>query len=178
MTLREAKGAIEQQLAQFLSEPEVVVDVVGYNSKVYYVIIDLANLGQQLLRLPITGNETVLDALCQTTNSATFTGGLPAFASKHRMWIARPNPSESGCDQILPIDWHAITMAGSTKTNYQLLPGDRLYICADPLLELDGWLAKIISPIERVLGVSLLGSETVKSFQNLGRMTATTTGGG
>jgi hypothetical protein len=31
-------------------------------------------------------------------------------------------------EQILPVDWNGITRAGNTRTNYQLLPGDRLYV--------------------------------------------------
>src|SRR5262245_51800359 len=39
-TLSEAKQLIEEHLARFLQTPEVVVNVIGYNSKVYYVIFD------------------------------------------------------------------------------------------------------------------------------------------
>jgi hypothetical protein len=31
-------------------------------------------------------------------------------------------------DQVLKIDWAGITQHGRTETNYQLLPGDRLYV--------------------------------------------------
>ena len=34
----------------------------------------------------------------------------------------------SGPDKILPIDWDDIAQGAKTDTNYQLLPGDRLYI--------------------------------------------------
>ncbi|MDZ4820463.1 MAG: polysaccharide biosynthesis/export family protein, partial [Planctomycetota bacterium] len=38
MTVEEAKAAIEQHLSRYMDEPEVAVDVFGYNSKVYYII--------------------------------------------------------------------------------------------------------------------------------------------
>ena len=38
------------------------MDVQGFNSKLYYVILDGGGAGQQVVRLPVTGNETVLDA--------------------------------------------------------------------------------------------------------------------
>jgi polysaccharide export outer membrane protein len=41
----------------------VAVDVVGYNSKAFYVITDGAGFGEQIYRFPIQGSETVLDAL-------------------------------------------------------------------------------------------------------------------
>jgi polysaccharide biosynthesis/export protein len=157
LTLPDAKKAIEQQLWKYLWEPEISLDVAGYNSKVYYVVINLAGAGMQIIRLPITGNETVLDAL-------GLINGLPPIASKDRVWLARPSPAHSGCDQILPVDLRGITECASTATNYQVLPGDRVYVQADPLIAADNALAKVLAPVERVLGVTLLGSSTVHSI--------------
>jgi polysaccharide export outer membrane protein len=154
MTVEQAKSAIEAHLAQYLLNPEISVDVAGYNSKVYYVIFDQDGAGEQVLRLPITGNETVLDAIGQVN-------GLPAGSNKRRIWVARPSPADSTCSQLLPVDWHAITKAGATKTNYQLLPGDRVYVAVDPWIAADSYLAKVISPFNRILGVTLLGNSVV-----------------
>jgi len=157
LTLPEAKKAIEQQLWKYLWEPEISLDVAGYNSKVYYVVINQALAGMQILRLPITGNETVLDAL-------GLINGIPAIASKDRIWLARPAPAHSGCDQVLPIDLRSITECGSTATNYQILPGDRVFVQVDPWIAADNFLAKVLAPVERILGVTLLGSSTVHSI--------------
>lgn len=158
MTLPEAKAAIEAHLAKYLVDPEVSVDVYAFNSKVFYVIYDGGGAGQQITRLPITGNETVLDAVSQIN-------GLSAVADKRRIWVARPVPACSADDEILPVDWCAVTKRGRTETNYQLFPGDRLYVEADPLITLDTGLARIISPVERLFGVVLLGNGTVQSFR-------------
>lgn len=152
-TLEQAKAAIEKQLALFLVKPEVTVDVFGYNSMVYYVIIDQAGAGDQVIRLPLHGNETVLDALSQVN-------GIPPIASKNHVWVARPVPGKRCCD-TLPVNWHAVSRCGSPETNYQILPGDRVFVKADPLISLDHTIAKIISPMERVLGVTLLGATTI-----------------
>jgi len=64
----------------------------------------------------------------------------------------------------LPVDWHAITECADTATNYQLLPGDRLFVKSYCLTEADNTLARVLSPIERLLGVTLLGTSTVRSF--------------
>lgn len=158
MTRCEAKQAIEAHLSHFLLNPEISLSVYAYNSKVYYVITDGGGYGQQVYRFPITGNETVLDGISNIT-------GLPAVASKKKIWLARPAPPCHDCDQILPVDWRAIVEGGSTKTNYQLLPGDRIYVKADCLIQLDNTLAKVFAPIERVLGITLLGSTTVNSIR-------------
>jgi polysaccharide biosynthesis/export protein len=161
MTLAQAKGAIEAHLANYLDRPQVSVDVFAYNSKVYYVIADGGGYGQLVYRFPITGNETVLDAIGNIN-------GLPSVASRKKIWVARPAPAHWGCDQVLPVDWHAITQGGSTGTNYQLFPGDRIYVKADPLIAIDNALAKVLSPIERIFGITLLGSATVRSFEGNG----------
>ena len=93
--------------------------------------------------------------------------GLPPVSSKRRIWLARPTPVQHGCYEILPVNWEAITEAGSTETNWQIFPGDRVYVKADPLITLDNTLAKVLSPIERVFGATLLGSATVQSFRGL-----------
>lgn len=164
MTIPEAKAAIEAQLSTRFERPEVAVDVFGYNSKVYYVVTQGAGLGDQVIQFPITGNETALDAVSQVQ-------GLSSTSST-RMWIARPGPNSCGGDQLLPVDWLGITQRGDTKTNYQLLPGDRLYVAEDKLIALDTGLAKLISPVERVLGVTLLGTQTAKQIRFFNNPTA------
>ncbi len=161
LTLAEVKTAVERHLAQYTVEPEVNVDVLAYNSKVFYVIQDGAGFGQQVYRLPITGNETVLDAIGQVQ-------GLAAVASKKKVWVARPAPACHGCLQILPVDWRAITEAGATATNYQLFPGDRVYVGPDPLIALDNMVYKIFSPIERLFGITLYGNAAIQSFNRGG----------
>ncbi len=157
MTLEEAKAAIEKHLASRFDKPEVAVDVYGYNSLVYYVVIQGAGLGDQIYQLPIKGNETVLDALAQIQ-------GLSGSQST-RMWVARPGSNECGGDQILPVDWLGITQRGDVTTNYQILPGDRMYIAEDKLVALDTALAKVISPFERIFGVTLLGTQAAHEIK-------------
>lgn len=103
MTQEMAKAAIEEHLSQYFLKPSISIDIAGFNSSVYYIIFDGAGLGEQVIRLPYTGSETVLDAI-------GFVYGLPAVASKSRIWVARPDEDKSD-DQVLPVDWKAITHA-------------------------------------------------------------------
>ena len=70
--------------------------------------------------MPITGNDTVLDALSAA-------GGLSQVSSAE-IWVARPAPGGFGCQQILPVNYQAIAQGGSSATNYQIMPGDRVFI--------------------------------------------------
>jgi polysaccharide export outer membrane protein len=160
MTVEEARRAIQNHLKQFLVNPEISLDISGYNSKVYYVVMNLA-AGEHIVRLPITGNETVLDALAQLS-------GLPPTSSKKRIWVSRPAP-EGRPDQVLPVDYLAVTRGGSTKTNYQLFPGDRVFVEADPLISLDNFVAKVFAPLERAFGVTLLGTAAIHTLQGSNR---------
>ena len=156
LTLQAAKEKIEAHLDQFLDAPLVSVDVFSYNSKVYYVITEGAGNGDNIVRLPVTGNETVLDAIAQIN-------GLSRVSSKD-IWIARPAPSGVGCEQILPVDIEAIMKGGITATNYQVMPGDRVFIAQDSMVAFDTLLGKVTAPFERILGFSLLGATTVQTF--------------
>jgi polysaccharide export outer membrane protein len=159
LTLSQAKCEIERHLSRWLLDPLVSVSISGYNSKVYYVITDGAGYGQQVYRLPITGNETVLDAI-------SLINGLPSVSSKRHIWLARPTPAQTSCYEILPVNWEAITEAGSTETNWQIFPGDRVYVKADPFITFDNQLSKLLTPVERLLGATLLGTSTVQSFRS------------
>jgi polysaccharide export outer membrane protein len=132
------------------------VEVTGYNSKVYYVIYDGGGAGQQVARMPITGNETVLDAVSQLA-------GLPVVSDAKRIWISRPAPAGCSCF-TMPVDWHAITECADTRTNYQILPGDRVFVKAYRMTEADNTLARVLAPIERLFGVTLLGTSTVRAI--------------
>jgi polysaccharide biosynthesis/export protein len=163
LTIEEAKHAIETKLSEFLFEPEVAVDVIGYNSKVYYVIFDQGTAGQLINRMPITGNETVLDALSQSSTRLATGSGLAAGSDTHSIWVARRSAPGEPC-QILRVDWNAIIRGGSTATNYQLMPGDRVYVGLDPWIRTDQFLAKVISPFERIFGITLLGDSVVQQL--------------
>ena len=58
----------------------------------------------------------------------------------------------------------AIVRGGSTTTNYQILPGDRIYVQAQTLVTLNNIIGKVAAPLERMFGVTLLGSETVQQL--------------
>jgi polysaccharide export outer membrane protein len=98
----------------------VFVDVTAYNSQVYYVEGDVAILG----RMPVTGGETVLDAI-------HFAGGLLPSADQSKIRLIRSYPKGSPV-QVLPINYEEVTMGTDSSTNYQILPNDRLVVPRDP----------------------------------------------
>jgi hypothetical protein len=80
--------------------------------------------------------------------------------SSKKIWIARPVPNTEEM-QILPVDWQGITAEGVTATNYQILPGDRIFVAEDSLVAFDTHLAKLLAPLQRAEGFLLLTTGTV-----------------
>ena len=139
-----------------IADMKLAIDVSAYNSLTYYIITDGAGGGDQVTRIPFTGQETVLDAFSEI-------GGIPQFGSKANIWISRPIADDPNAAEILPIDWNAITKQGMTATNYQILPNDRIYVKADKLVVADTWISKIAAPIERITGLVTLFDITIES---------------
>jgi polysaccharide export outer membrane protein len=160
LTIDQSREAIAAQIRRRVTNFDIRdlnVDVLAYNSKFYYVVTDGGGYGEQVYPFPIYGSETVLDALGRIN-------GLPPVADKRKVWVARRGPGEAG--HVLPVDWIGIVQRGATSTNYQLMPGDRVYVKADPWISTDAWVGKRLSPIERIFGATLLGSQTVNSIKN------------
>lgn len=123
LSAKEAQAAIAKQVASGGKQKKrdrlkVEVKVSAYNSKVYYIVTSSKN-GEEVHRCSMTGSETVQSAIEGVMK--------PEVALKgKRIWVARPP------EQILPVDWQAITERKEMQTNYPLLPGDRVYIGSLP----------------------------------------------
>jgi polysaccharide biosynthesis/export protein len=134
----------------------VFVDITSFNSKVYYVQGDVGVPG----RLPITGNECVLDAI-------NYAGGLIPTASTTNIRLVRPAPPGACCEQLLPVNLAAIVNAGDSTTNYQLMPGDRLVVYRDPIVRTTVFLDRLAAPFNSVLNSMLQYSFTARSVKSI-----------
>jgi protein involved in polysaccharide export with SLBB domain len=94
----------------------IVVRIVSRTSKVYYVLGEVNAPGA----FPLTGRETVLDGILAA-------GGLSHRASRRHIVLSRPTRPDS-CRVVLPICFQEIVQLGDTSTNYQLAPGDRIFV--------------------------------------------------
>lgn len=94
----------------------ITVRIIGRNSKVYYVLGEVNAPGA----FPINGRETVLDGILSA-------GGVTRKASEPSIILSRPTPPD-GCRVVYPVCYPQIVQLGDTTTNYQLQPGDRIYV--------------------------------------------------
>jgi len=134
----------------------VFVDVTAYNSKVYYVQGDVASPG----RMPITGNETVLDAI-------NYAGGLLSTAAPQNIRLVRPAPPGACCEQLLPVNLAAIVSAGDSTTNYQLMPGDRIVVYRDPIVRATIFIDRLAAPFQTVVNSVLQYSFAARSAKTI-----------
>jgi len=154
LTLEECRDAVELHLSKQLEHPIVAVEMFAYNSKEYYVILQGSG-PDQVYSFPYTGNETVLKAIANVN-------GLQQFSSR-RMWIARPI-GNTNKPLILPVDWNAVVAYGAPQTNYQIIPGDRVFVQVDNWIAFDQRLGKIFAPFERIMGFMLLSQSTMSRY--------------
>lgn len=93
----------------------VTVRLVNKESALYYVMGEVNAPGSY----PVVGHETVLDAVIAA-------GGLSDRANDHKIILTRPQ--QGGDALIVPICYQQILQLGDVSTNYQLMPGDRIYV--------------------------------------------------
>ncbi len=103
-------------LSQEPNAGRVLVRIVSRQSKVYYVLGQVNAPGA----FPLQGRETVLDGLMAA-------GGLNIRAAASKIILSRP--TGPGCERIvLPVCYKQIVQLGDATTNYQLQPGDRIFV--------------------------------------------------
>jgi protein involved in polysaccharide export with SLBB domain len=127
-TADQIEGAIRGVVqAQLQRDPGFIdVRIIVRDSKVYYVLGEVNSPGAFALK----GRETALDGIIAA-------GGLNDRASRNNIILAQPTPPDS-CRIVLPICYSEIVQLGDTTTNYQIQPGDRIYVPARTFAEVCG----------------------------------------
>jgi protein involved in polysaccharide export with SLBB domain len=116
-TIEELEGEVNTKIkGQVVDAGYITVRLVTRDSKVFYVQGEVNAPGV----FPLRGRETVLDAIVAA-------GGLNSNACRREILLSRPTlPNAPRI--VLPIDYTAIVQRGDTTTNWQLQPGDRVFV--------------------------------------------------
>ena len=118
LTLEMAENLIERTIVDAGTEKTMVNVRLLEGVNRYYVLGEVNSPGSY----PLDGNETVLDGLLSA-------GGLTSAAAPCKILLARPT-LPSSCRITLPVCYREITQLGDTTTNYQLQPGDRIFVAS------------------------------------------------
>jgi len=113
----------DQTPAKDKAGANVTVRLLAHDSKVFYVLGEV----NAPRAYPLAGRETVLDGIL-------IAGGLTRQADAKKVIVSRPSRPE-GCRTVLPVCYNQIVQLGDTSTNYQLQPGDRIYVPSESSLD-------------------------------------------
>ncbi|HBG62380.1 MAG TPA: hypothetical protein DDX37_11205, partial [Candidatus Omnitrophica bacterium] len=116
MVKYQVKELLVEKLSKYIISPEVTVKIIGYNSKVVYVVGEVGRPGKIFMQ----GNTiTVREALIQAALPL-----LSAKTTKGRLIT----PSEKSKPIQRPVNVHKLLFEGDLRENLVMNPGDTLYI--------------------------------------------------
>jgi polysaccharide export outer membrane protein len=113
-TTTQLKKDIEEHLKDFVSKPSVTVTVRSPNSKQFYILGEVVNMGEY----PITKDLTVLQAFA-------IAGGFTEWASRKEIILFRKKNNK---DTIIRIDYRAILKGKDFNQNVKILPDDTIIV--------------------------------------------------
>ena len=113
---QERQIVLDRSITEAIRNNEVSARLVNWDSKKIYVLGEVSSPGSFLY----TGHQNVLDAIIEA-------GGMTSKANRHEVIVSRPS-SCSDCKVVMKICYDQIVQLGDASTNYQLMPGDRVFV--------------------------------------------------
>ena len=114
---------LERRIDESIRQNRISARLISWDSKVIYVLGEVNSPGS----FNYTGNQTVLDAVLEA-------GGLTGKANHHEIIVSRPTPCSS-CRVVMKVCYDQIVQLGDASTNYQLQPGDRVFVASLTFVE-------------------------------------------
>ena len=140
MTKKEVTDKLTSELEKYIIAPEVTVKIIGYNSKVVYVIGEVGRPG----KISIRGDEiTVREALVQA--------GLPTLSAKASASMLI-TPNESGKADQKKVNVKKLLIEGDLRENYVMKPGDTLYVPPTAMAKALRVIQPVTAPITNAAG--------------------------
>ena len=141
LTKEQAVDILAKKLSAYIIKPEISIKIIGYNSKIVYVIGEVARPG----RIPMHGDTiTVRDALLEA--------GLPIIGTSATDSASIFTPAASGKVIRKKVNVEALLYKGDLRENYVLHPGDCLYVPATFLAKAMRYINPVTQPISAVAG--------------------------
>jgi len=145
MTKNELKDALVELLSQYIISPEITVKIIGYNSKVVYVIGEVSRPGKIFMR---GDTITVREALIQS--------GLPLLTAKASK-SAVITPSADGNPKTRKVNVHNLLYKGDLRENLIMKPGDTLFVPPTIMAK----TMRAIQPIAQPIGTAAGTGRTI-----------------
>jgi polysaccharide biosynthesis/export protein len=119
MTLAQAKGAIENELSKYISQPQVAVTLRAVGSKYVWLLGRLNKPGVY----PMAGSMTLLESISMAggTGQSTSTVTTEELADLRHSFVAREG-------KLLPVDFYKLLKEGDMSQNIYLKPDDFVFV--------------------------------------------------
>ena len=141
----ELQQVLEKLLAEYVRVPVVNVTIVGYNSKVVYVVGEVNRPGKFIMR----GDMIKL-------REAILAAGLPTTrAALGRVHVIKPDLSNP---RIRVINLTRILYKGQLKDDVDLAAGEIVVVPSTVLSKVNDFLSAILSPVTRAASVAALAA--------------------
>ena len=138
LTTEQIAEKLRRGLSRFYVDPEVVVDIAGYQSQHYYVFGQVRAPGPRAF----TGRDTLLNALADA---------VPTFlAWRSQIRVIRPSPDD-GEQHVIVVDLDKMVEGGDVSQNILLQPGDIVQVPPTPLAWAGLRVRELLFPIDPAL---------------------------
>jgi polysaccharide export outer membrane protein len=135
LTTKEIETRLNALLTTFIREPDVHVGVKEYNSKVVYVVGQLASPGAKVMRADM-----------MTLQEAIYAAGLPTnSAALSRVQIISPDNQNKPV--VYQVDLADILYKGKMHDNILLKPNDTVYVPARYSFNLLQMVRELVDPV-------------------------------
>ncbi len=136
LTREKVTGELIRVMDKYVKHPRVTVSIVGYNSKVYYVLGDVGRPGKFPMKKSVI-------KLREAIINAGLRRGPGGSASLRRVHVITPDPEKPTCKVI---NASRILYKGKLKDNISLKPGDVVYVPRNVLDKTSDILRWIFGP--------------------------------
>ena len=145
LTKDELKEKITELLSEYIVEPDIDVAIVGYRSKVFYVIGEVARPGKYYMM-----DNTI------PVREAIVAAGLPTMSAAMRK-CRLTRPSENEKPTYTTVNVYEILYGGDLRHNIDMQPGDVLYVPATIMAK----AMRVIAPVSAPISTAVSTGRTV-----------------
>ena len=142
MKKNQVKTLLVKLLEEYIISPVVTVKIIGYNSKIVYVVGEVGRPGKIFMR-----GDTI------TVREALVLAGLPRLSAKAAK-CHLITPSADGKPEDKNVNVHKLLYEGDLRENLIMKPGDTLYIPPTFLAKTMRVIQPITQPINEVGGTA------------------------
>lgn len=149
-TVEEIRAEITQRISEFIVSPDVTVELTESRSRRYYVVGQVNRPGS----FPLIGRVTAVEAL------ASSSGGT-LFASLNSSRLVRVSAEDAG---VFAVRFSDITERGDGRTNYELKPGDIIYVPPNLSARIGLAIQNILFPVQSIVGLGRTAVGTARGW--------------